>query len=281
MVLKTEEQIRKWLTEKNFFEWTTVTAKQEPNNGLKITTRFDDTKAKLAGEKYNQWDVEFLIKSFKEIYTLFNHWDIEKQENIIIKSNLDINEYIEKINKSKQISIKPKDNIYGIYFDDWMSDASSIIEGGEIHILRDICKEQTVTPRLSDRYISFTYLNEDFPNSKFWINELEKEGIKSSYIEYFLNPVDIAEVPEYDYDKWSIRPLIEKGNYPFGVNICSIERNELTKRLTLDLQEDKLIDFFEKIKIVASKKPLVEVKCGNVLFTDSEWRQYLMKKIML
>lgn len=62
------------------------------------------------------------------------------------------------------------------------------------------------------------------------------------------------------------------------MNICRIERLDHIKKITFDLQEKELVDFFDKIKRVAAKRKLIEVRCGNVLFTENEWQHYLDTK---
>lgn len=276
MILRTRDEIEEWLSKKNYFEWTPSLKAELIGSDIKISLIFEEQRNKVAGECFNQWDIQILI-NYKEIYQCFGNWDDEKKKVVAIKKNFTPTEFSKKINKTKNVSIKPADNVVGVHFDDYVSDFPCTIETKAIQILREDCKEMILQPQLSKYQISFTYLNEHFPSAKFWLDELAKEGVESTFIEYFLQPIDISKIPEYDYDKWTIRPL-DSEPFSFGIEICQIEREEQTKRLTFDLQSDtdeKLFEFFEKVKIVASKKPLVEIRCGNVLFTESEWKKYL------
>jgi hypothetical protein len=273
--LKTDKEVNDWLKQKDFFEWTSMKFEKTSKKDVKISVSFDDLKEKFVGDKFNHWNVQILISDFPVIYRKSRKWDVNKQKEISSVEILDINQHIKELNKLKAVSIRPTGSFENLYFDDWFGDSSCFIKGGKIEILLDECKVQTLKPKLSNTKISFTYLDKDFPNSEFWINELNKEGIKSSYIECFLNQVDISEVPEYDYSGWSIRPLIPKSKFPFGLNIACITEKNKRKTINFDLQEEKLTYLFEKIKIVASKIPIIEVKCGNVLFTKAEWNQYL------
>ena len=276
--LTTEKEISDWLNQKNHFEWTTMKIEQFPKNDVKISASFDNLKNKVAGDKFNHWNVQILLKNVSEIYRISRDWNVEKQKEIQSKVKFDIKEHIGKLNGLNAISLRSTGNAKSLYFDEWFGTDSCFIEGDKIEILLDDSKEQILKPKLSETKISFTYLDKDFPNSKFWIDELNKEGIKSSYIEYFLNPVDISEVPEYDYAGWSIRPLIPKGEFPFGLNIACITESNKQKTINFDLREEKLKYLFDKIKIVASKIPIVKVKCGNVLFNQAEWNHYLKTK---
>ena len=279
--LRTDKEVNDWLNHKNHFEWTTMKIEQVPKNDVKISISFDDLKNKVAGDKFNHWDVQILIKNVSEIYRISRNWNVEQQKEIRLKQNFDIQQHIEELNKLKAISLRPTGNAKSLYFDEWFGTNSCFIEGDTIEILLDDRKEQILKPKLSDTEISFTYLDQDFPNCKFWIDGLNTEGVKSSYIEYFLNPVDISEVPEYDYSGWSIRPLIPKSKFPFGLNIACITEDNKQKTINFDLQEKELTYLFDKIKIVASKIPLIKVRCGNVLFTKAEWNHYLKTKQIL
>jgi hypothetical protein len=279
--LKTEKEVNDWLKQKNFFEWTSMKFEQAPNFDIKISINFDDLKDKFAGDKFNHWNVQILIKDLPLTYRVSRDWNVKLKKEISLIEFLDTKQRIKDLNKLKAISIRPTGNAYSLYFEDWFGSSSCYIKGVKIEILKDECEVRILKPKLSNTKISFTYLDKDFPNSKFWIDELNKEGVKSSYIEYFLNPVDISEVPEYKYSGWSIRPLIPKSKFPLGLNIDCITENNNQKTVNFDLQEEKLTYLFDKIKIIASKIPLVNVKCGNVLFTKAEWNHYLKTKQIL
>ena len=276
--LKSPNEVNNWLSKKNFFEWTTMKFEQKSLNDLTVSISFDDSKGKFAGDKFNHWDVQIRFSGFPIVIKKSTKWDVKQKKDISSLEILDIKKQITDLNKLKAISIKPAGDSQTLYFDDWFGTSSCFIKANKIQIVLDECKIQILKPKLSTTKISFTYLNKDFPNSKYWINELKKEGINCSYIEYFLNPVDISEVPDYDYSGWSIRPLIPKSKFPLGLNIACITENNIQKTINFDLQEEKLKYLFDKIKIVASKIPVVKVQCGNVLFTKAEWNHYLNTK---
>lgn len=273
--LKTVKELNNWLSQKGYFEWTAMKFERNSLNDLKISISFDDTKGKFAGDKFNHSDVQILISDFPIIYKKSSNWDSKKQKEISSVEILDLEQQIKILNKLEAISIKPTADFKTLYFEDWFGTSSCFIKGNKIQIVLDESKVQIVKPKLSNTKISFTYLKKDFPNSKFWINELKNEGINSSYIEYFLNPVDISEVPDFDYSGWSIRPIIPKSKFPLGLNIACITEKNNQKTINFDLQEEKLTYLFDKIKIVASKIPVVKVQCGNVIFTKAEWKNYL------
>ncbi|MFV0198865.1 hypothetical protein OBK01_11740 [Empedobacter falsenii] len=269
------KEFHSWLEKKNFFEYSKIQVESKGKDVI-ISLEYNETKGKLAFENYKNHKIVFKLEKVSEIITFKSLWNESEKQTNKIKIDIQMEDILTKTKGSDIFSIMPIENENAIIIENWFQDFRPIFIYEKVLIIKDEVVEKILEPKIKSDIFYFTYQSNKFPTSTYWIEKLEEEGIKASYIDYFNNPVEIQEVPLEDYSGWSIRP-ITLGELGLGAQVCIYNENEHLKTIKFDFIEQNLVDFIQKIKVIVSKSEVEFVKSGNVIFNKEQWENYIFE----
>jgi len=135
----------------------------------------------------------------------------------------------------------------------------------------------TIEPEISPNEVEFHILLNEIPKPAQWLQWLGEKSFHKVVWRTYGSEATIADKVNYpDYEGWFLQTEERLKINNYGVWFRSIELKQGILKISLR-NDDENTSLFEAIKEIIQSNKIVNVKTGNCIFDEEQWKQYLLK----
>lgn len=251
MKINNRNKLEKWLDQNYWFEEGFISKIVELNNELEIVIGYQTIDTYVAGEK--QETKEFRLKPIG-----LKNWTFKK----------------EKFAPSKEIcidGIELSEKGIGLKFE-----TPTVFEMTceSIEISEPKITQTYTKPWISSREFFITATSKEVPTPNYWIEQFEKNGIKTGFRYFSSELIQTDKVPFPDYSGYFVQILskIHKTDKGLFFKFVSVENDKLSIGIE---NQDENTELFKTVQLIVSDWTNSTINSGNVKFSGAEFKKYL------